>query len=613
MFQFFTKFLNPYQTYSQEAPPSNPWRFMVKNLKGFWPLIAISLFMTIICAGLEVWLIGYAGRLVDNLTTTTPQDLWQSHGTEFLIVIALTLIIRPFAPLLREGINDIIFRPNAVALIRWRLHHYIVQQSLSWFENDMAGRIAGHVRDAGTSATGAAYQILNTLSYVFVYIIGSIWLMAVIDIRLIWPMLAWLVIYLGLMLYVVPKFQQKSAEFQNDYSALNGMLVDTYSHIATVKLFAADNKFEDKQSDQKIEATRLSFVGLQKVEVTINIGLLFISSLLIVGMVVYSVVLWQIGAATIGLVATSIALSFRISLMSEWLMDGMSNLYGFLGALRESLKILAQPLAIKDVADAPNLHIGGGEIIFSDIQHQYGQNNHLNAALNGVSLTIAAGEKVGLVGKSGAGKSTLVNLLLRFYELEQGQICIDGQDIRQIKQTSLRQNIGMVTQDAALLHRSIAQNIAYGREAMSREEIIQAAQKAHAHEFIMQLQDDQGRTGYDVEVGERGVKLSGGQRQRIALARVMLKNAPILILDEATSALDSEVEAAIQDSLYDVMHGKTVIAIAHRLSTIAQMDRIIVLDKGIIAEQGSHDELLKKRGIYAKLWDLQSGGYLGIG
>lgn len=610
MFQFFARYTNPYQPYSEMTPPANPWRFILTNLKGFWPLIAISMLLTIICAGLEVWLIGYAGRLVDNLTTTTPQNLWQSHGTEFLIVIGLTLIIRPLAPLLREGINDIIFRPNAVALIRWRLHHYIVQQSLSWFENDMAGRIAGHVRDAGTSAAGAAYQILQTLAYVFVYIVGSIWLMAVIDLRLILPILIWLVIYMGMMRYIVPKFQQKSAKFQNDYSALNGMLVDTYSHIATVKLFAAGNQFEDKQSDQTIEATRQSFIGLQKVEVTINIGLLFISSLLIVGMVAYSVVLWQTGSATIGLIATSIALGFRISLMSEWLMDGVSSLYGYLGALRESLKILAQPLAIKDVARAPLLQIGGGEIKFSHISHKYGREK---GGLNDISLTISAGEKVGLVGKSGAGKSTLVNLLLRFYELEQGQICIDGQDVRRVKQVSLRQNIGMVTQDAALLHRSIAQNIAYGREGMPRDKIIQAAQKAHAHDFIMQLQDDEGRTGYDVEVGERGVKLSGGQRQRIALARVMLKNAAILILDEATSALDSEVEAAIQDSLYDVMHGKTVIAIAHRLSTIAQMDRIIVLDDGEIAEQGSHDELLATNGIYAKLWALQSGGYLGVG
>lgn len=610
MFQFFAKFINPYQSYSSATPPSHPWAFMAVNLKPFWPVISISLIFTVISAGLEVWLIGYAGRLVDGLTRTAPALLWQSHGAEFLLVTGLTLVIRPLASLVREGINDIVFRPNAAALIRWRLHRYIVQQSLSWFENDMAGRIAGHVRDVGSSATGAAYQILNTLAYVSIYVVGSIWLMASIDARLIWPLLIWLMIYFGLMLYAVPKFQQKSADFQNAYSALNGMLVDTYSHISMVKLFASGDDFEDRQSQQKIEIARLNFVELQRVEVIINVGLIFISSLLIVGMVGYSLVLWQVGAASIGLIATSIALSFRISSMAEWLMDGVSNLFGFLGSLRESLKTLAQPLKIVDVVNAPDLQLGGGEIVFNDIRHNYGQEK---GGLNGVSLTIAAGEKIGLVGKSGAGKSTLVNLLLRFYQLEQGQIYIDGQDVSLVKQDSLRANIGMVTQDASLLHRSVAQNIAYGRSEIQPDEIAAAVQKAHAHDFIVQLQDDAGNFGYDVQVGERGVKLSGGQRQRIALARVLLKNAPILIMDEATSALDSEVEAAIQDSLYEVMHGKTVIAIAHRLSTIAQMDRIIVLDDGVIAEQGSHDELLKLHGIYAKLWALQSGGYLGLG
>ena len=609
MFQFFSKFANPYQPYFQTTPPSNPWWFMVKNLTSFWPLIVFSLILTVISAGLEVWLIGYAGRLVDGLATTAPQNLWQTHGTEFIIVVGLTLVIRPLLPLLREGINDIIFRPNAVALIRWRLHRYILQQSLSWFENDMAGRIAGHVRDAGSSATGAAYQILQTLSYVSVYVAGSVWLMASIDVRLIWPLLIWLVIYLGLMLYAVPKFQQKSADFQNSYAALNGMLVDTYSHIATVKLFAAGNRFEDQQSRDKIEATRLSFIGLQSVEVMINIGLLFVSSLLIVGMVAFGIVLWQMGAASIGLIATSIALSFRISSMAEWLMDGVSNLFGFLGSLRQSLKLLAQDLMIKDVENAVDLNVDGGEIQFDNIHHKYGQDK---GGLKGITLTIGAGEKVGLVGKSGAGKSTLVNLLLRFYELENGRISIDGQDIGYVQQASLRQNIGMVTQDASLMHRTIAENIAYGRIQTNQQDIETAAKQAHAHDFILQLQDDKGNVGYDVEVGERGIKLSGGQRQRIALARVMLKNAPILILDEATSALDSEVEAAIQHSLYDAMQGKTVIAIAHRLSTIAQMDRIIVLDEGVIAEQGSHNELLALAGIYARFWALQSGGYLGV-
>lgn len=599
--------VKPFQSYVDFTPSAHPWTFIGQNLRPFWRLIILSLLLTLISASLEVWLIGYAGRLVDGLSQTPPQELWALHGSEFILVMGLILIVRPLASLMRESINDIYFRPNAVALIRWRLHRYILQQSVGWFQNDMSGSIAGHVRDAGSSATGAAYQIIQTLFYVAIYVLGSIWLMATSDIRLVFPILIWLVIYIGLMIYAVPKFEQQSAKFQQAYAAFSGMLVDTYANIATVKLFS-NPKHEDAESRQHFEATRSHFIGLQKVEVVINIGLIFIASLLIVGMVGFSVYLWQAGAATLGLIATSIALSFRISSMAEWLMDGVSSLFGNLGALRASLKIISQPLAIKDVTNAPDIKLNGGAIELKNLHHHYGKNI---GGLNGLSLSIKAGEKIGLVGKSGVGKSTLVNLILRFHQAEQGQILIDGQDVSQVKQDSLRLNFGMVMQDASLLHRSIADNIAYGAQNITQAAIEDAAKKAHAHEFIMQLRDAEGHKAYKVQVGERGVKLSGGQRQRIALARVILKNAPILILDEATSALDSEVEAAIQQSLGEIMHGKTVIAIAHRLSTIAQMDRIIVLHDGQVAEQGKHDELLKLGGIYAQLWAMQSGGYIG--
>lgn len=607
MFQFLSTIVNPYVHFTNATPPQLPWAFIAQNLKPFWRIITISLLLTVISASLEVWLIGYAGRLVDSLSTTAPEQLWQQHGTEFLMVIGLILVVRPLVPLFRESLIDVAFRPNAVALIRWRMHKYILQQSVGWFQNGMAGSIAGHVRDAGSSATGAACQILHSLSYVTVYVIGSIYLMATSDIGLIWPLIIWLVMYFGLMAYAVPKFEQKSQNFQSAYAALSGMLVDAYANIATLKLFS-NASYEDAESQQKFDATRINFIGLQKIEVIINVGLVFISSLLIVSMVGYSIYLWQAGAATLGLIATSIALSFRISSMAEWLMDGVSSLFGYLGSLRQSLKTLAQKIDIVDIDNAPELIVNGGAIELANIHHHYGNQA---GGLNGVSLSIKAGEKIGLVGRSGAGKSTLVNLILRFHQSEIGNIHIDGQDISQVKQDSLRKHIGMVTQDPSLLHRSIADNIAYGRGDISLDEIIAAAKQAQAHDFICQLQDVHGNQAYDVEVGERGIKLSGGQRQRIALARVILKNAPILILDEATSALDSEVEAAIQDSLSRVMHGKTVIAIAHRLSTIAQMDRIIVLDRGKVAEQGSHDELLLKDGIYADLWARQSGGYIG--
>lgn len=615
MFRYFDRLVNLYQvsslfsnyTPNQNMPAKKPWLFIWQNLAGFWPLIFISFALTIISASLEVWLIGYAGKLVDKLNQTPPLEVWQKYGNEFMMIIGLVIILRPIVQWLREGLNDMVFRPNIVARVRWQLHNYVTQHSLEWFQNDMAGSIAGHVRDAGSSTAGAAYQILQTLCYVMVYIIASIFLVAQVDNRLVWPLLIWLIIYFGLLVYAIPKFERMSEKFQHAYSVLNGLLVDTYSNMAIVKLFTS-MRAEDRHSQQKIEDTRVSFIDLQHVEVLINIGFLFISSLLMVGMVGYSIVLWQSGIASLGLVATSVTLSLRISSMAEWLMDGLSSLYGFIGGLKDSLKLLAQPIDILDVPHAAALEFKGGAIEFKNIEHHYGQKS---GGLNGLSLSIKAGEKIGLVGRSGAGKSTLVNLLLRFYEAELGEISIDGQDICHIKQVSLRHNIGIMMQDATLLHCSIAENIGLGQPKATKESIELAAQRAGAHEFILSLADVYGNRAYQVQVGERGVNLSGGQRQRIALARTMLKNAPILILDEATSALDSETEAQIQQALNDMIDGKTVIAIAHRLTTLAQMDRIIVMDKGRIVEQGCHEELLDNCGIYAQLWALQSDGYIG--
>jgi ATP-binding cassette, subfamily B, multidrug efflux pump len=423
------------------------------------------------------------------------------------------------------------------------------------------------------------------------------------------PLVVGAALYLGLMTYAVPRFRDAAERFQAAETALAGLLVDTYANIDTIKLFA-NRQEDDREARQRFEASRSAFAGLQRFEVTINAGMMMLGTILMVGLVGYAIALWQMGDAPLGIIAASLALSFRISGMAEWLLDAVAALFGYAGAARESLKTVAQPLDIEDAPDAGELTVDGGAIRLSEVSHHYGKGD---GGLDRVSLEIAPGEKVGLVGSSGAGKSTLVNLILRFFETETGRIEIDGQDIRAVTQDSLRGQIAMVSQDAALLDRSVRDNIAYGRPGVSQADIEAAARKAEADDFISRLRDHEGRTGYDAHLGERGARLSGGQRQRIALARAVLKDAPILVLDEATSALDSEVEAAIQDTLYRVMEGKTVIAIAHRLSTIARMDRIVVLEDGRIVEDGTHDALLERDGVYARFWSRQSGGFIGDG
>ena len=607
MFRRFQKLADPFQSYAAATPPDRVWPFLVQHLRPLRRVIAMSLVLAVIGAGIEVWLIGYAGTLVDTLAATSPAQLWAEHGMELLGVAALVLIARPLAAFLREGLNDIVFRPNAETLIRWRAHRHVLKQSVGWFRDDFSGRIANWVREIGTSATGAAYAVMHTLVFVALYILGSVWLMASIDVRLVIPLAVWIALYLALMAYVVPRYRRSSELYQEANSVLTGNLVDTYANIDTIKLFADDQQ-EEREGRQIFGDALRTFLSVQRFEVTMNSGMMFLGSLLMVGLIGTAVVLWQAGAAPVGMIAVALALSFRITAMAEWLLDAMSSLFGHLGALRQALKTVAQPLMITDAPGAGELKVGGGAIWLSSVSHHYGRDD---GGLDGLSLNIAAGEKVGLVGRSGAGKSTLVNLILRFFDPEAGRIEIDGQDIGAVTQQSLRRHISMVTQDAALLHRSVRDNIAYGRIDVTQAEIEAAARKAEADGFIPSLRDQAGRTGYDAHVGERGVTLSGGQRQRIALARAILKNAPILILDEATSALDSEVEAAIQSTLYSVMEGKTVIAIAHRLSTIARMDRIVVLDQGRVAEDGTHAALLSQNGIYAKLWARQSDGFIG--
>jgi ATP-binding cassette subfamily B multidrug efflux pump len=607
MFSFFANLVFPFAAGEPPQPAPTAWRYIVQNLRPFRWILLASVVLALATSWLEVWLIGYAGSLVDMLAETSPQIFWQARGPELVVVGLVVLLARPVLGALREVVDDVSFLPNAAFLLQWRAHRHVLRQPVGWFRSDFAGRISSWVTTVGSTGAHLVYSVLHTLVYVVGYLAGAIGLVLSIDTVLIVPLLIWLALYGLLMWYCVPRLSKIVANYQERYAELSGMLVDTYTNIDTVKLYTHSD--ESREGRPAFEKLRNVYLDLRRIEVVMNSGMLFLGSLLMVGLIGLGIALWLSGAAPIGLVAVAVALSFRITAMGEWLLDAVSGFFTSLGALRQALKTVAQPLALTDIADAPALEVRAGDISLANVHHHYGK---ADGGLNGLSLDIAGGEKVGLVGRSGAGKSTLVNLVLRFMDAEAGTISIDGQDIARVSQDSLRRQISMVTQEAALLHRSVRENIGYGGSELAQAAVEGAARQAEAHEFILGLRDEDGRTGYDALVGERGVKLSGGQRQRVALARALLKNAPILILDEATSALDSEVEGAIQSTLYRLMEGKTVIAIAHRLSTIARMDRIVVLERGAIAEQGAHEALLAQGGIYAALWARQSGGFLGV-
>ena len=609
MFRFFENLVDPYVTYAEnDTPPQRLGPFLAQYLAPFRTVFWVTGVLSVATALVEIVLLWYLGRLVDVLGSTGPAAFWDTHGLEMLGVAIALLFLRPALQTLDVALINNAILPNVGTLIRWRAHRHVLRQSVGWFENDFAGRIANRIMQTPPAAGEAVFQIFDAMSYSIAYVLGAAVLLAGADPRLALPMAVWLGLYILLIRWTIRRVGPASKEASDARSAVTGRVVDAYTNIHSVKLFAQSRSETDYARDS-IEHARVTFQREMRLYTIMDLSLTLLNGFLIVSVVGWAVWLWSAEAATIGIVAAASALVLRLNAMTGWIMWAVSSFFRNLGVVAEGMETIAQPITLVDAPDARPLAFDRGRIEIQHLTHHYGRDS---GGLQDVTLTIEPGERVGIVGRSGAGKSTLVKLLLRFYDAESGRILIDGQDIAQVTQDSLRARIGMVQQDTSLLHRSVMQNIRYGREDATEAQVIDAARRAEAHDFIQTLSDAEGRAGYDARVGERGVKLSGGQRQRIALARVILKDAPILVLDEATSALDSEVEAAIQETLYGVMEGKTVIAIAHRLSTIARMDRIVVLDGGRVAEIGTHDDLLASGGLYARFWARQSGGFIGI-
>ncbi len=609
MLQFFEKLTNPFPAGEPDQPPQGLYAFCRHYSKGMEiPLLVMAL-LTALLAMLEVALFGFMGQLVDWLVQKDPATLWQTEKDTLIKMGLLTAIGMPLLVLIHSAVLHQTLLGNYPMAIRWQAHRYLLKQSVSFYQNDFAGRIATKVMQTALAVRETATKLLDVMVYVLVYFSTMLYLVFDADWRLVLPLLAWLAGYICLQIYFIPRLKDVASRQADARSDMTGRIVDSYTNINTIKLFSHTSREADYAKESMTRFLDPVYEQMRLVT-WLSFSVQALNYLLVFSIGALSIWLWMGQAVSVGAIAIAVSLSLRLNGMSQWIMWEVSSLFENIGTVADGITTLAQPQQVLDSPTATPLDVQGGSIHFDQVSFQYAsQGRHV---LQKLDLQIKSGEKVGLVGRSGAGKSTLVNLLLRFYDLETGNIRIDGQDIRGVKQESLRAQIAMVTQDTSLLHRTVRENILYGKPDATEAELLAAVHAAEAEQFVSELSDPHGNRGLDAQVGERGVKLSGGQRQRIAIARVLLKNAPILILDEATSALDSEVEAAIQQSLNRLMAGKTVIAIAHRLSTIAAMDRLIVLDQGAIVEQGSHQQLIEQGGIYAQLWAHQTGGFIGL-
>jgi len=607
MFKKFENLVNPFAPHTEATPPGVLWPYIKTQLAPFKKWLPVIAVLGVLTALMESGLIFYSGRVIDMMNAAGAENMWALHGFELLLAALFILLLRPIVITSNHLFLEQTLAGNMQEQARWQAHKHLLGQSSEFFQNDFAGRLANRVMQMGPAVEDSTYMTFEGIWYATTYVLGAILVLMSIDIRLAAPMALWLLIYVWFVRRVAARVAHASERMSESKSLVTGRIVDAYANIESVKLFA-HGKREEQYALSAMKRQRLRFQRFLRLMTRLTFNLAALNGFLMVGVIGPAIWLWTLGIVSVGEVAAAAALTIRLNGMTGWIMWVTVRLFEHAGVMREGLQSLSVPHSVEDAPNAPALKLTKGAIRIEGLTHHYGKGY---GGLDDVNLNIRPGERVGLIGRSGAGKSSLVNLLLRFRNAENGRILIDGQSVADVTQDSLRRQIGMVTQDSSLLHRSVRANIMYGRPDASEADMIAAAKRAEAHDFILELQDPHGNTGYESQVGERGVKLSGGQRQRIAIARVILKNAPILVLDEATSALDSEVEAAIQQTLYGVMEGKTVIAIAHRLSTIAHMDRIVVLDAGRVAEEGSHEVLLAKGGLYARFWSRQSGGFIG--